>query len=523
MEPQKTEVEIIEEKDFKKTENDIIDNTMNNTINEINNNVSNDKELISSKSNKQNNNINNINKKNSSQESNKKSSNGRQLSKMNIENLQNDDNSRLKMAVINSKNYTQEMEGKVKNLKTKESHLKLGELEDNNNKDDNNIFSSKRMKSMESRITQKNNNLKNIDHKKSNISSNKKSRGSSNKNNIEKIDENEQNNINNEKIDNIIEEEKKVSDDNNEIAQKEKEKEINEINISEKNNKSSKKEEEKGSEKKDEKNNLVGSQKGKEDDNGYHKSFKTSKIGGKKSKEKDSKKDSKDAKSLGIGYNQETPNGETPDLTPGLQISKEEIIKISKEPVANYYTIIKDLGHGSYGQVKKVKHKKLNEIRAMKITNKKTYSSKYEIEILRKISHPNITNIFEIFEDSKKYYVIMEFLEGGELFDAITSIGSFSEESACQVMKQILSAIFYLHSSCIVHRDLKPENIMLLQKPQNGNYHIKLIDFGTAKTFKPGKKMNKFIGTSYYIAPEVLKERYIFYYAVIHLLMGIQM
>ena len=508
MEPQKTEVEIIEEKDFKKTENDIIDNTMNNTINEINNNVSNDKELISSKSNKQNNNINNINKKNSSQESNKKSSNGRQLSKMNIENLQNDDNSRLKMAVINSKNYTQEMEGKVKNLKTKESHLKLGELEDNNNKDDNNIFSSKRMKSMESRIRQKNNNLKNIDHKKSNISSNKKSRGSSNKNNIEKIDENEQNNINNEKIDNIIEEEKKVSDDNNEIAQKEKEKEINEINISEKNNKSSKKEEEKGSEKKDEKNNLVGSQKGKEDDNGYHKSFKTSKIGGKKSKEKDSKKDSKDAKSLGIGYNQETPNGETPDLTPGLQISKEEIIKISKEPVANYYTIIKDLGHGSYGQVKKVKHKKLNEIRAMKITNKKTYSSKYEIEILRKISHPNITNIFEIFEDSKKYYVIMEFLEGGELFDAITSIGSFSEESACQVMKQILSAIFYLHSSCIVHRDLKPENIMLLQKPQNGNYHIKLIDFGTAKTFKPGKKMNKFIGTSYYIAPEVLKERY---------------
>ena len=176
--------------------------------------------------------------------------------------------------------------------------------------------------------------------------------------------------------------------------------------------------------------------------------------------------------------------------------------------MANYYTIIKDLGHGSYGQVKKVKHKKLNEIRAMKITNKKTYSSKYEIDILRKISHPNITNIFEIFEDSKKYYVIMEFLEGGELFDAITSIGSFSEESACQVMKQILSAIYYLHSSCIVHRDLKPENIMLLQKPQNGNYHIKLIDFGTAKTFKPGKKMSKFIGTSYYIAPEVLKESY---------------
>ena len=99
-----------------------------------------------------------------------------------------------------------------------------------------------------------------------------------------------------------------------------------------------------------------------------------------------------------------------------MKVSKEELIKISTEPVPNYYTILKDLGHGSYGQVKKVKHKKLGEVRAMKITNKKSTSSKYEIEILRKISHPNITNIFEIFADSKKYYAIMEYLEGGELF-----------------------------------------------------------------------------------------------------------
>ena len=210
------------------------------------------------------------------------------------------------------------------------------------------------------------------------------------------------------------------------------------------------------------------------------------------------------------------PGGHTPggdirsvnDSLPKMKVSKENLIKISMEPVANYYSIIKDLGHGSYGQVKKVKHKQLNEIRAMKITNKKSNSSKYEIEILRKISHPNITNIFQIFADSKKYYVIMEFLEGGELFEAITNIGSFTEASACKVMKQILSAVYYLHSNRIVHRDLKPENIMLTQKPKNGNYHIKLIDFGTAKIFKPGKKMNKFIGTSYYIAPEVLKERY---------------
>ena len=506
MEPQKT-INEIDEKDYKKTENEIIDNTMNNTINENNNNNSNEKELISSsKSNEQKNNNNNDTNKKSSKESNKKSSNGRQMLKMEVDNLQNNDSSRLKMAGMNSKNFGGEIGGKINNLNNKGSFLNLNDQEgnDDNNKDGQNLFASKKMKSVESRVSQKN---QNIENKKSNFSSNKKSNISSYKNILEKVNELENNkkNIENNKNEDIIQE-NKASLNNNESAQKENENDNNEDNKnSEKKNKASKKEEKPDNDNNNKSINLLSLKKIKEDDNiRYHNTFKTSKI--KENKNKD--KDSKDIKSYGVVFKSETPNGETPGLTPELQISKEELIKISKEPVANFYTIIKDLGHGSYGQVKKVKHKKLNEIRAMKITNKKTYSSKYEIEILRKISHPNITNIFEIFEDSKKYYIIMEFLEGGELFDAITSIGSFSEESACQVMKQILSAIYHLHSNCVVHRDLKPENIMLLQKPKNGNYHIKLIDFGTAKTFKPGKKMSKFIGTSYYIAPEVLKERY---------------
>ena len=492
MEPQKT-INEIGEKDYKKTDNDIVDNTMNNTINEnnINNNSNsnnNNKELISSgKSNGQNNNIiennendndNDIESKNSSKENNKKANYDLKLSKVEIDNAQNNEGQRLQMALINSKNYTQEMEGKVNNIKNKGSFLKFNDLEGN---DEHNLYISKRMKSMESQMSQQNKNKESL-----------KLNSSSNKNNSDKNNEEENNNKNN------------IGENNNENSHKDNNINNNNINenenSSEINNKSSKKEEKKSEQ--DKKKNILNLKLDKDDDINI-KVFKTSKN---KEKENDINKN-KEVKSL-FGLKHETPNGETPGQTPGLQISREELIKLSKEPVANYYTILKDLGHGSYGQVKKVRHKKLNEIRAMKITNKKTYSSKYEIEILRKISHPNITNIFEIFEDTKKYYVIMEFLEGGELFDAITSIGSFSEASACQVMKQILSAIYYLHTNNIVHRDLKPENIMLLQKPENENYHIKLIDFGTAKQFKPGKKMNKFIGTSYYIAPEVLKERY---------------
>ena len=487
MEPQKT-IKEIDEKDYKKTENDVINATMNNTLNEINN-ISNNKELISSSKSIGQNNNNNSDKKNSSKESNKKSN------EMDLENGQKDENTRLKMAAINSKNYTPEMEGKVNNIKSKGSFLKFKELEGNENNKEQNEKLDKRMKSMESRISMRNskdnNHILKLD--------------SQNDDNNNENDNNNDNNIENNKENDI--EQKKDNIDNLEINENEQkennEKENNEDNNnnenSRKNSKTNKKEDNNKNE------NLLSPNKIHEPDKKYR-NFKTLAV------KENNKLSNKDAKSYGGNIKNDTPDGETPDITPGfnhkVQISKEELIKISKEPVANYYTIIKDLGHGSYGQVKKVKHKKLNEIRAMKITNKKSYSSKYEIEILKKISHPNITNIFEIFEDNKKYYIIMEFLEGGELFDAITSIGSFSEESACKVMKQLLSAIYYLHSNCIVHRDLKPENIMLLQKPDNNNYHIKLIDFGTAKQFKPGKKMSKFIGTSYYIAPEVLKERY---------------
>ena len=191
-----------------------------------------------------------------------------------------------------------------------------------------------------------------------------------------------------------------------------------------------------------------------------------------------------------------------------MRISKDDLIKITLEPINKHYIILNDLGHGSYGQVKRVKNIKLQEERAMKIVNKKSQTSQNEIDILRKISHPNISNVFEIFEDSRKFYIMMEFLEGGELFDVIISQGFFSELDAAHIMKQILRAVNYLHSKQIVHRDLKPENIMLTNKPIDNKFEIKIIDFGTATIFNPNKMLNKFIGTSYYIAPEVIKENY---------------
>ena len=189
-----------------------------------------------------------------------------------------------------------------------------------------------------------------------------------------------------------------------------------------------------------------------------------------------------------------------------IPLAKENIIRINNEPVSNYYIILDNLGQGSYGRVKRVKHRKLNEIRAMKIVDKKSLSSQHEIEILRKISHPNIINIYEIFQDHKQYYIICEYCEGGELFSIISRRGNFTEKEAAKITKQILQGINYLHSNNIIHRDLKPENIIFVS---NDNEIIKIIDFGSAVEVKnKSKKLKKLIGTPYYIAPEVLRENY---------------
>ena len=188
-----------------------------------------------------------------------------------------------------------------------------------------------------------------------------------------------------------------------------------------------------------------------------------------------------------------------------IQLAKENLIKISKEHYLKYYEVLNEIGVGSYGKVKKVRHKILNEIRAMKVINKKDASTSNEIEALRKISHPNILNIFEIFEDNYQYYIMSEYCEGGELFDAITNNGNYDEIEAAKIMKQILEAVNYLHDNGVIHRDLKPENIMLLSNKSE----IKLIDFGTViQKPKRGKKLTRFIGTTYYIAPEIIAESY---------------
>ena len=181
------------------------------------------------------------------------------------------------------------------------------------------------------------------------------------------------------------------------------------------------------------------------------------------------------------------------------------------------YRTLKELGAGAYGKVYLVENKITKQKRAVKEIDKLKAErspggvSKFikEVDLLAKLDHPHILKLYELFEDQQRYYVISEYLTGGELFDYIVSSGHLTEPQAARIMHQVLSAVTYCHLNSIVHRDLKPENLILVETPTEAEtLNIKLIDFGTSCLFDNETKLKKRLGTPYYIAPEVLNMSY---------------
>lgn len=125
-----------------------------------------------------------------------------------------------------------------------------------------------------------------------------------------------------------------------------------------------------------------------------------------------------------------------------------------------------------------------------------------ELAVLQKIDHPNITRVFETMECPKNYYIVMEFISGGDLLGKVAKMDHFSEDHACQIVHQILLALNYMHEIKIVHRDLKPDNLLCIDC-DDGELIIKLTDFGFATAFDDDK-FDLCLGTPEYMAPELL-------------------
>ncbi|XP_004308971.1 PREDICTED: CBL-interacting protein kinase 18-like [Fragaria vesca subsp. vesca] len=179
------------------------------------------------------------------------------------------------------------------------------------------------------------------------------------------------------------------------------------------------------------------------------------------------------------------------------------------EVLLGKYQLGKLLGQGGFAKVYHARSLKTNQIVAIKIISKEKVfelglvdQTKREISIMRLLKHPNIVQLYEVMATKKKIYLVMEYAEGGELFQKINK-RRLKEEAARRFFQQLITAVDFCHKRGVFHRDLKPENLLL-----DKDGVLKVSDFGLS-AFSESKRKHALLhttcGTPNYVAPEVIR------------------
>ena len=163
------------------------------------------------------------------------------------------------------------------------------------------------------------------------------------------------------------------------------------------------------------------------------------------------------------------------------------------------------LGEGGGGSVHLVKSKKDGSTWALKVIRKDSYDLpllEREILVMKDLKHPGLVQMKEAFHDKTNIYLVLDVVAGGELFDRIIEQESFSEDDAAKITAQLLDALEYLHGKGCAHRDIKAENVLCVDKTST---NVKLADFGLANALGEASKFQSVVGTTDYMAPEMLE------------------
>jgi serine/threonine protein kinase len=181
------------------------------------------------------------------------------------------------------------------------------------------------------------------------------------------------------------------------------------------------------------------------------------------------------------------------------------------------YQITDVLGEGAYGKVYRAKRHRDGVVVALKSMNQQaTQSNDFEREIqaLKVLSdpgHPHVCRLFEQHQDEKQFYLAMELIGGGEVFEHLIAHGPYSEKDAATLLKQFAEALSYIHSKGLIHADLKPENLMMDSWDET-SAKLKVVDFGCtvpaadSKNAKNSSKLDT-VGTIAYLPPEMLQNK----------------
>ncbi|KAL6575597.1 CBL-interacting serine/threonine-protein kinase 9 [Orobanche hederae] len=176
------------------------------------------------------------------------------------------------------------------------------------------------------------------------------------------------------------------------------------------------------------------------------------------------------------------------------------------------YELGRTLGEGTFAKVKFATNTQTGDHVAIKIIDrdrvlrhKMVEQIKREISTMKMIKHPNVLNLFEVMASKTKIYIILEYVDGGELFDKIAKYGKLKEDAARRYFQQLINAVDYCHSRGVYHRDLKPENLLL-----DSFGVLKVSDFGLSafsKQVRDDGLLHTACGTPNYVAPEVLTDK----------------
>ncbi|MCI4392053.1 hypothetical protein PGIGA_G00141560 [Pangasianodon gigas] len=188
-----------------------------------------------------------------------------------------------------------------------------------------------------------------------------------------------------------------------------------------------------------------------------------------------------------------------------LGTSSDGLRVMWKDNFESFYTEVAELGRGRFAVVKRCDQKGTKRTVAVKLVNKKLMKRDQvtqELSILKRLQHPHIISLQDIFETPSSYALILEMADQGRLLDFIVSWGNLTEEKVAFYLRDILEALHYLHNCRIAHLDVKPENLVVDQS--SSQLTVKLTDFGDAVQLNSAHYVHPLLGSPEFAAPEVV-------------------